>query len=148
MSRLNLRWLHAAGVSRRPRRVGNCCPGRSETSRFAAAGFGLAVAGFAAPSTSPAETEPPTGTTRSLARAGKFEGRCGCLIATATNLFGPYGPRYEALPYAGHNMFFRDERGRWWSTFFGSDGRAPWRERPGIFPIEFDADGRVRAAQP
>lgn len=86
--------------------------------------------------------------TRSLARVGEFEGRCGCLIATATNLFGPYGPRYEVLPYAGHNMFFRDERGRWWSTFFGSDGRAPWRERPGIFPIEFDADGRVRAAQP
>lgn len=83
-----------------------------------------------------------------LACAEEIEGRYSCLIATATNLFGPYGPRYEALPHAGHNMFFRDERGRWWSTFFGSDGRAPWRERPGIFPIEFDADGRLRAAQP
>jgi beta-xylosidase len=74
----------------------------------------------------------------------QYEGRYSCMIATSTNLFGPYGERYEALPHAGHNMFFKDNQGRWWSSYFGSDGSAPWRERAGLFPIEFDAEGRVR----
>jgi hypothetical protein len=30
----------------------------------------------------------------------------------------------------------------------GSDGQAPWQERPGILPIEFDATGRVRLKHP
>jgi beta-xylosidase len=78
--------------------------------------------------------------------AEMYEGRYSCMIATATNLFGPYSARYEALPHAGHNMFFKDERGQWWSSYFGSDGKAPWRERAGILPVEFAADGRVQCA--
>ena len=70
-----------------------------------------------------------------------------CYIATATSLFGPYGERYEAIPHGGHTMFFKDEKGQWWSTYFGSDGSAPWRERPGVLPIEFDANGLVRPAK-
>ena len=77
-----------------------------------------------------------------------FEGRYSCAIATATNLFGPYGGRYEALPHAGHNTFFRDDRGQWWSTYFGSDDTAPWQERPGVLPVEFDAQGRVLPKNP
>jgi beta-xylosidase len=80
--------------------------------------------------------------------AENFDGRYSCTVATSTNLFGPYGPRYEALPHAGHNILFRDERGGWWSTFFGSDSLAPWQERAGVFPVEFDAAGRLRAAGP
>lgn len=72
-----------------------------------------------------------------------FNGRYSCAISTSRSLYGPYGPRYEALPHAGHNMFFQDERGRWWSTYFGSDAKAPWRERAGMFPVHFDADGKV-----
>ena len=83
-----------------------------------------------------------------LCCAENFEGRYSCTIATSTHLLGPYGPRYEALPHAGHNMLFRDERGGWWSTYFGSDNLAPWQERAGIFPVAFDAEGRVRAATP
>jgi xylan 1,4-beta-xylosidase len=72
-----------------------------------------------------------------------FDGRYSCTVATSTNLFGPYGERYEAIPHAGHNSFFKDERGQWWSTYFGSDETAPWQERPGVLPIQFDAGGRI-----
>jgi xylan 1,4-beta-xylosidase len=78
-----------------------------------------------------------------LSCAENFEGRYSCAIATATNIFGPYSGRYEALPHAGHNVFFKDERGQWWSTYFGSDNAAPWRERPGILPVALLRDGRV-----
>jgi hypothetical protein len=79
-----------------------------------------------------------------LSCAENFDGRYSCTIATATNVYGPYGERYEALPHAGHNMFFKDDHGHWWSTYFGSDPAAPWQERPGILPIRFDESGRVR----
>lgn len=83
-----------------------------------------------------------------LSCAESFEGRYSCMVATSTNLFGPYTARYEALPHAGHNMFFKDDKGQWWSTYFGSDDRAPWKERPGIFPIEFDTSGRILSKKP
>jgi len=57
---------------------------------------------------------------------------------------GPCGERYEALPHAGHNVFFQDEVGGWWSTYFGSSPSAPWQERPGVLPIHFDNSGRIR----
>lgn len=82
-----------------------------------------------------------------LACAEQIEGRYSCMIATSAQIYGPYGPRYEALPHAGHNMLFRDERGEWWSTFFGSDPKAPWQERPGIFAVTFEADGRLKPKQ-
>ncbi len=65
------------------------------------------------------------------------DGRYSCYISTSKNLFGPYGRRYEALPYCGHNMFFRDDNQQWWSTFFGQDG-VPWHEQPGILPVIID----------
>jgi beta-xylosidase len=70
-------------------------------------------------------------------------GRYSCYITTSTNLYGPYQERYEAIPHAGHNMIFKDHKGQWWSTFFGSDDKAPWSERAGILPIEFDKEGKV-----
>lgn len=53
------------------------------------------------------------------------DGHYSCYIATSTNLYGPYSERDEAIPHAGHNMFSKDERGQWWSTYFGSDASAP-----------------------
>ncbi len=73
-----------------------------------------------------------------------IDGRYSCMVTTSKHLYGPYGNRYEALPYAGHNMFFQDDRGHWWSTFFGSDEGAPWSERPGVLPIHFDPAGRIK----
>ena len=81
-----------------------------------------------------------------LSCAEQWDGRYSCCIAVAEKVYGPYGPRYEAIPHGGHNAFFQDESGDWWSTYFGSDDGAPWQERPGVLPVRFDASGRVRLA--
>jgi beta-xylosidase len=78
-----------------------------------------------------------------LACSENFDGRYSCAIAQAKHVFGPYGPRYEAIPHGGHNVFFQDERGDWWSTYFGSDPTAPWQEKPGVLPVHFDRSGRL-----
>lgn len=67
-------------------------------------------------------------------------------VAWADHLEGPYGPRRLAVPHGGHNAFFQDGRGRWYSTLFGNDDHAPFRERPGLLPIEFALDGSIRPA--
>jgi beta-xylosidase len=72
-----------------------------------------------------------------------FDGRYSCAVSTATNIFGPYGARYEAIPHGGHNTFFQDPTGQWWSTFFGP----PWKERAAILPIGFGADGKIEAGR-
>lgn len=72
-----------------------------------------------------------------------IDGRYSALVATSKNIYGPYSPRYEAIPHGGHPSFFQDERGGWWSTYFGSDGSAPWNEKPGVVPVRFGPDGRL-----
>jgi xylan 1,4-beta-xylosidase len=67
-----------------------------------------------------------------------------CMAAVSDNIYGPYGDRYMAIPHAGHNMIFKDGSGQWMSTFFGHDKKAAFREKPGILPIEFDANGKIR----
>jgi xylan 1,4-beta-xylosidase len=67
-----------------------------------------------------------------------------CMAADAGKIYGPYGDRYLAIPHGGHNMLFKDRQGEWWSTIFGNGPEAPFRERPGILRIEFDAKGRIR----
>lgn len=80
-----------------------------------------------------------------LACADFVDGDYHCYVASADDLYGPYGERYRALPHAGHNTFFQDADGDWWATFFGNDDNAPFRERPAAFPIRFE-DGRIRPA--
>jgi xylan 1,4-beta-xylosidase len=63
-----------------------------------------------------------------------------CMAANADNLYGPYGDRYLAIPSGGHNMIFRDKKGKWMSTIFGSDNKCILLETPGILPIKFDKD--------
>lgn len=70
------------------------------------------------------------------------------IIATADSIYGPYGPRYTALVEGGHNNFFKDRDGHWWSTMFGSPRGATARTasflcRPAIVPMKYDA-GRFR----
>ncbi len=72
-----------------------------------------------------------------------YSGRYSCAVSTSKSIYGPYSARYEALPHVGHNMFFRDEKGDWWSSYFGSDGSAPWQEQPGVVPVDFEKDGKV-----
>jgi xylan 1,4-beta-xylosidase len=73
----------------------------------------------------------------------QFDGRYSCMVATASKIYGPYGPRYEAIPYGGHNTFFQDRQGKWWSTYFGP----PHDERPAILRIAFGEDSRLQPAE-
>ena len=81
-----------------------------------------------------------------LSCADFTDGRYHCYVASADQLAGPYGKRRLAIPHAGHNMFFRDLDGDWWSTFFGNDSDAPFQERPALLPVEFGLDGTPRPA--
>lgn len=70
------------------------------------------------------------------------------IVASADQIYGPYGPRYTAAIEAGHNNFFQDHEGRWWTTLFGnprgaSAARATFICRPAIAPLEF-VEGRFR----
>lgn len=65
------------------------------------------------------------------------------VVATADNVYGPYGPRYTAIVGAGHNNFFADRAGRWWSTMFGnprgfSAKTAPFLCRPALVPLKYE----------
>jgi xylan 1,4-beta-xylosidase len=75
-------------------------------------------------------------------------GNYDCMAASAESIYGPYGPRYLAIPHGGHNMIFQDKSGQWWSTLFGSDPRAPVQERPAILKIEWDKENRLRPVAP
>ncbi|MCX6345435.1 MAG: family 43 glycosylhydrolase [Armatimonadetes bacterium] len=79
-----------------------------------------------------------------LSCADFTDGRYHCYVASSKKLMGPYGNRYLAIPHGGHNMFFKDKKGNWWSTFFGNDDDAPFTERPGMLRVEFGLDGEPR----
>jgi len=76
--------------------------------------------------------------------AERYYERYHCMTAESATLRGPYSARYVSVPYGGHNNFFQDGQGRWWSTMFGNDPQAPIQKRPGILRVDFDADGHVR----
>jgi beta-xylosidase len=67
-----------------------------------------------------------------------------CMSASAASIYGPYGEAYLAVPYGGHNMPFKDAKGQWWSTLFGNDDKAPFKERPAILPILINDAGRIQ----
>ena len=71
-----------------------------------------------------------------------------CMLASAPTLDGPWSDRHLAVLHGGHNMFFKDAHGRWWSTFFGNSGDAPFRERPGILRVDFTDDRHLRLGGP
>ncbi len=66
-----------------------------------------------------------------------------CVISTSDNVYGPYTNRYTAITGGGHNNFFQDKSGKWWSTtFFNPRGfQASEFEqvcRPGLVPIKYE----------
>lgn len=69
------------------------------------------------------------------------------VIASADNVYGPYSKRYTAVTGGGHNNFFKDKQGRWWSTMFGNPRgdllERPFLTKPAIVPIEY-ADGKFK----
>jgi beta-xylosidase len=66
-----------------------------------------------------------------------------CMAAVSDKLYGPYGNRYLAIPHAGHNMIFKTKEGQWMSTFFGTESKAIFMERPAILPITINRDGQI-----
>lgn len=78
-----------------------------------------------------------------LSGAERYYERYHCMTAESPTLRGPYSARYVSVPYAGHNNFFEDFDGRWWSTMFGNDAQAPIEKKPGILRVVFDADGHL-----
>ncbi|MEI7901190.1 MAG: family 43 glycosylhydrolase [bacterium] len=66
-----------------------------------------------------------------------------CMAASSENIYGPYSERYLVLQSGGHNMLFKDRQGQWWSTFFGNDDKAPFKERPAILRVEIGKDNRI-----
>ena len=72
------------------------------------------------------------------------DGRYDCMIAVSENLLGPYSKSYIAIPHGGHNSFFTDHEGGIWATLFGDDeAAAPFRENPGIVPMQYDAASSI-----
>ncbi|MCM2678711.1 family 43 glycosylhydrolase [Echinimonas agarilytica] len=47
------------------------------------------------------------------------------IVASANSPYGPYSERYTSIVGAGHNNFFKDQDGRWWSTHFSN----PWKTK-------------------
>lgn len=72
-----------------------------------------------------------------------FDGRYSCSVASSRSIYGPYSARYEAVPYAGHQVFFQDEKGGWWTTLFGDGDNGPVRQRPAVLPIKFSKNGKI-----
>ena len=90
----------------------------------------------------PRQKEPPPGQTT-----------YDCFSAVSSgSIYGPYAPRYRAIPHDGHNNLFQDKKGRWWATYFGSDPWAPFAVggsgRASVMPVTIAADGNVRFARP
>src|ERR1051325_9847054 len=67
-----------------------------------------------------------------------------CMTAESETIQGPYSARYVSVPYAGHNTFFQDGKGQWWSTIFGNDPQAPIQKQAGILPVTFDPAGHIK----
>lgn len=64
------------------------------------------------------------------------------VVAESDHIYGPYGPRYPAILQGGHNNFFKDKDGNWWSTtFFNPRGvmgtKYPITCRPAVVPLQW-----------
>lgn len=78
-----------------------------------------------------------------LGAADNYEGRYSSCVAVADNIYGPYRDRHETIPCGGGTGFFKDKQGNWWCSYFGNDSQSPWREKPGIVKVDFEANGKI-----
>ena len=82
-----------------------------------------------------------------LGSTDKVHGHYSMCLAVSDNIYGPYRMRHESVPGAGGTGFFKAKDGHWYTSFFGDDPSAPWREKPGIVRVDFDKEGRVVVAK-
>ncbi len=73
-------------------------------------------------------------------------GRYSSCVAIADNIYGPYTAWEEAVPCGAGGNYFQDKAGDWFCTYFGNDEASPFREKPGMVRIDFEADGRIKIA--
>ncbi len=73
-------------------------------------------------------------------------GRYSSVVAMSDNLAGPYHDWIEAVPCGGGTNYFKDKEGNWWCAYFGNDEQTPYREKPGLVKIDFEANGRIKIA--
>ncbi|MGA2232558.1 MAG: family 43 glycosylhydrolase [Tepidisphaeraceae bacterium] len=78
-----------------------------------------------------------------LTAADTYQGRYSSIAGIADNIAGPYTKIHEAVPCGAGGGYFKDKAGNWWCTYFGNDDQSPWREKPGIVRIDFDAGGKI-----
>jgi beta-xylosidase len=74
-----------------------------------------------------------------------------CMVGMSNNVYGPYKNVHVAVPHGGHNVFFKDKEGNWWSTLFGGDTpevSGPLKEQPSIVRVEFAPDGTIHPLDP
>ena len=69
------------------------------------------------------------------------------MAAISDNVYGPYDKRHEAVPCGGGTDYFQDKTGTWWCAYFGNDDQTPFREKPAIVKVEFDAEGLIHVAK-
>jgi xylan 1,4-beta-xylosidase len=79
--------------------------------------------------------------------AATVDGRYSSVDAMADTIAGPYHDWEEAVPCGGGGNFFQDKDGNCWCTYFGNDDQSPWREKPGLVKIDFDAKGLIHIAK-
>ena len=71
-----------------------------------------------------------------------------CMLASATNIFGPYGSRYNALRFGGHNGWFQDGDGNWNATVWCYPDHDPHWQKVSIVRMNFGTDGQFHIAKP
>ena len=81
-----------------------------------------------------------------LGAADTYRGRYSSICGVAEKIEGPYKLVHEAVPCGAGGNYFKDKDGNWWCTYFGNDDQSPWREKPGIVKIDFDAQGKIFVA--
>ncbi len=69
-------------------------------------------------------------------------------VGVAENIYGPYEPRYLAIPHASQTTVFEDPNGQLWATYSASnsDQLGVVRERPALVPLTFSPEGKIRPA--
>ncbi|NLX14586.1 MAG: family 43 glycosylhydrolase [Phycisphaerales bacterium] len=70
------------------------------------------------------------------------------MIASSDSVYGPYGPRYCALRYGGHNSYFEGPGGELYATIWCyPDSGAHW-QKVSIIRMDWDAQGRLAPVSP
>ncbi len=59
-------------------------------------------------------------------------------IFSSDSLFGEYTGHEILLEHGGKSNVFQDAQGRWFGSFYGADGQAVFRDRPGIVTMNYD----------